>query len=181
MYKLGYIPVLWTRQLSRGVCIWYSSNALIELCTMPLCMGCPSVRLSVGIDFKIRTVEIDNKKIKLQIWYGCNGCRYLSLILITPPPPPYTHTHSNVPTLSLKSELTNLVPLCRSSVLPHTMSVHLVKLKENNTPQVMHCAGQDQWSPAYPFYTTDSVVCSHLPPPLSSPPLPPLRPAVPVS
>lgn len=30
-----------------------------------------NVYLFIGIDFKIKTIELDGKKIKLQIWYIC--------------------------------------------------------------------------------------------------------------
>jgi len=46
-------------------------NILINLllCMLITCLSSLlSFVLSAGIDFKIRTIELDNKKIKLQIW-----------------------------------------------------------------------------------------------------------------
>lgn len=41
--------------------------------------------LSSGIDFKIKTIELEGKKIKLQIWYECksiaSGVAFSSLFL----------------------------------------------------------------------------------------------------
>jgi hypothetical protein len=69
---------VWRNVLACHFCPFVASDckdtARLQSCVFKEVRGLTHAACSfllAGIDFKIRTIELDEKKIKLQIWYVC--------------------------------------------------------------------------------------------------------------
>lgn len=99
---LPFLPLLLRRYLKLGTALTFVSMMQIKLLLIgdsgvgkSCCLlrfsedsFTPSFITTIGIDFKIRTIELDGKRVKLQIWdtAGMNPILHRLLTLLTPHP-----------------------------------------------------------------------------------------------